>query len=249
MCATLLLQLALVIPAFSAFTRCRWSSTGLPLVCMHESTVADLARPADHVTGCIAARPAPYASLVFCTAVRLRQLGTVMASGMRTHADVQGNCADAPPAEEVMDGEDGSVELLPLLPVKPLQCLVLVGDSALQFLSGTKWLDNLYFRLQKTRADPGFVLLQLGWHAPRDPDQVLSKEPEATLYMTNVTVQGQVRGVSDVLASQRASNTLAEGAVCWACCLWPHPGDAWTDECLGGCAVVHHHCNGPQAAR
>ena len=126
---------------------------------------------------------------------------------------VQGNCSDPWPAATLITTAPGL--LPPPLPIKASQCVVIIGDSAMQFLGGTQWLDNIYFRLQRTAVDPAFVALEIAWPEPRTQELHASETPEVTLYMTNVSVQGQRRGSSHVLTAMRGSKVLAQGvALC-----------------------------------
>lgn len=142
---------------------------------------------------------------------------------------VQGNCPNTSAAADLVATD--LLTLPPPLPFKPLQCLIVAGDSVLQFLSGQQWLDNLYLRVQRTRVNPDFTLFELGWQAPRSESDRDDEVPAAQVYMTNVTVQGERRGQSQVLESRRGSQVLAEGAVCAVgvrrvCVVRPHEDSA-----------------------
>lgn len=117
-------------------------------------------------------------------------------------AYLQGNCGQPPSAAAAP----------PLLPLKPRQCVVTVGDSALQFVGGKQWLDNVYFHLRRTRVNPAMTLLELGWNVPRTPQEKLADTPTVEVYLSNVTVQGAAKGQSSVITAMRGSKALAEGA-------------------------------------
>lgn len=129
---------------------------------------------------------------------------------------MQGNCSDPNTAASLITT---TPDLLPPpLPIKAAQCVAVIGDSAMQFLGGTQWLDNIYFRLQRTTVDPRFGALEVAWNAPRSYQHQQSEIAEVTLYMTNVTVQGQRRGAAQVLTAARGSKVLAQGvALCASC--------------------------------
>eukprot|EP00892_Ulva_mutabilis_P012719 jgi/Ulvmu1/981/UM103_0008.1 len=55
----------------------------------------------------------------------------------------------------------------------------------MQFLNGTQWLDNFYFRLQRTRVDPNCRLLELGWSAPRALVDSNADVPTSQVFVTN----------------------------------------------------------------
>lgn len=74
------------------------------------------------------------------------------------------------------------IVLPPPLSIKPLQCVLIVGDSMLQFLSGTQWLDSIYFRMQRTRVNPNFSLFELGWQAPRSEQETKIEHASAQVW-------------------------------------------------------------------
>eukprot|EP00892_Ulva_mutabilis_P011312 jgi/Ulvmu1/8553/UM044_0087.1 len=124
---------------------------------------------------------------------------------------IRGNCANASAAVDLISTD--LTMLPPPLPIKPLQCVLIVGDSMMQFLNGTQWLDNFYFRLQRTRVDPNFCLLELGWSAPRALVDSNADVPTSQVFMTNVTVQGTRRGSASVLKADRGSRALVEDCI------------------------------------
>lgn len=118
---------------------------------------------------------------------------------------VQGNCKQPPPAYQT------PATAPPLLPLKPRQCVLTIGDSALQFLGGKQWLDNVYFRLRRTRVNPAMTLLELGWDGARSLADLSAEVPVAEVYLTNITLQGELRGMATGVKSQRGGKVLAEG--------------------------------------
>eukprot|EP00892_Ulva_mutabilis_P008345 jgi/Ulvmu1/5883/UM026_0003.1 len=122
-----------------------------------------------------------------------------------------GNCADPGPAAALTAGPPGL--LPPPLPLKRTQCMLVVGDSVMQILNGTQWLDNVYFRLQRQRVDPALRVLELGWSAPRPLAEAEANVPAAVVYLTNVTVQGQPRGSAAVVVADRGSKLLAQDCI------------------------------------
>lgn len=95
----------------------------------------------------------------------------------------------------------------------------------MQFTGGTQWMDNIYLRLQRSNVDTLFGALEVAWDAARECREPDCGGPEVTLYMTNVTVQGQRRGAAHVLTARRASKVLAQGvAMCcrhaYGSCIW-----------------------------
>lgn len=125
---------------------------------------------------------------------------------------MQGNCVNANEAAGLILTD--LLTLPPPLSIKHLQCVVVVADSMMQFLSGQQWLDNIYFRVQRHAVDPEFHLFELGWASPRNITDRIEEVPSAQVYMTNVTVQGQRIGQMSVLTSRRGAQTLAKGACC-----------------------------------
>lgn len=83
----------------------------------------------------------------------------------------------------------------------------------MQFLGGRQWLDNLLFRLQRTRVDPGFTLIDV-YMSGAFSSTGDSPEPVSHVYLTNVTVQGDRfrAGSAAVLNATSASRVLVEGA-------------------------------------
>ena len=122
---------------------------------------------------------------------------------------VQGNCSNAESAAPLISTAPDS--LPPPLPIKSGQCVVVAGDPVMQFLGGTQWLDNIYFRLQRSHVRPELSILDVAWWAPRKQQDIQDEVPTVTLYMTNITIQGQRRGSSYALTAQRGSKVLAQG--------------------------------------
>lgn len=81
----------------------------------------------------------------------------------------------------------------------------------MEFIGGRQWLDNLFFRLQRTRVDPYFTLIDVtgSWSSTRG-----APEPVSHVYLTNVTVQGDRfrAGSAAVLNATYNSRVLVEGA-------------------------------------
>ena len=122
---------------------------------------------------------------------------------------MQGNCSDPGAAASLIST---APDLLPPpLPIKAAQCVVVIGDSLMRFLGGTQWLDNVYFRIQRSNVNVLFVALDIASNGIRDDEDQLNEVAQVTLYMTNVTVQGQRRGAAQVLEAQKGSKILAQG--------------------------------------
>lgn len=103
----------------------------------------------------------------------------------------QGNCSEAPPPEFLTAARTGS--RAPLLPLAPLQCMLLADSSVLAVPEDTYvWLDGLYLRFLRTARSPRHpVLASIGSAQAFTED----KQRSGTLFMTAMAFQGdQVYG-------------------------------------------------------
>eukprot|EP00892_Ulva_mutabilis_P004151 jgi/Ulvmu1/2107/UM125_0011.1 len=103
---------------------------------------------------------------------------------------IRGNCSDPNPAAAL----SLRAGLTPaLLPLRPRQCLLLLPDTWLMVNSGTLWIDNIYLRASRTRANPIFTFIQFG---ARDASQTDSQVGASANYITRLTVQPDGRGTT-----------------------------------------------------
>eukprot|EP00892_Ulva_mutabilis_P000987 jgi/Ulvmu1/1088/UM106_0004.1 len=103
---------------------------------------------------------------------------------------IRGNCGDPNPAAALGLSADLAAGLLPL---RPRQCLLLLPDTWLVVNSGTLWLDNIYLRASRTRANPVFTFIQFG---VRDAYSSQSLVDRSSTYITRLTFQPDGRGTT-----------------------------------------------------
>lgn len=111
---------------------------------------------------------------------------------------MQGNCSDPDAAAAL---SLSPAEAATLLPLKPRQCLILVPES-LHAINHDLWVDNLYLKIARMKPVPGFTLLSSGAVC----------ESDANLYVTNVTMHGEARGMATAVSMSR-SRLFMKGAL------------------------------------
>jgi len=122
---------------------------------------------------------------------------------------VQGNCSDADAPSALRLDAAGASELLPL---KPLQCLLLTHEPLLTVTSGKVWLDNVYVQLRRTAVRPRMAFVAAG--AAETEEMELPQITHSDLYATNVTFHGEPRGSAHAyFADASATRAFFGGAM------------------------------------
>lgn len=127
---------------------------------------------------------------------------------LRHSARLQGNCSDpdAPTALSLSPAEATA-----LLPLKPRQCLLLLPDTFLVSNGGPFWTDNLYLKILRTEVVAEFKFLSAGVLGVQ---QGFPGVTASDLYVTNVTMHGEERGLAiGVALEEDRSNLLMKGAL------------------------------------
>lgn len=126
---------------------------------------------------------------------------------LKPFLDVQGNCTE-PPSQALLSraglapGPGETSTAVPLIPLKPGQCLLLTDSSALYVRQGPLWVDNIYFRLRTTERtlsaefEPALVSVTDG--------------PTGQVYLTNVTLQGSNSAASTGLYVSSSAYSAGE---------------------------------------
>ena len=115
---------------------------------------------------------------------------------------VQGNCSD-PNAAAALGLS--AAEAASMLPLKPRQCVVLVPDSFLMINGGPYWMDNLYLKLSRSRPHPSLAFIRGGLQYGLEYFLEVSS---TSIYMTNITLQGELRGTAAGVHLEEAESSL-----------------------------------------
>ena len=127
---------------------------------------------------------------------------------------LQGRCGSSDPA---VDLELAQAEADELIPFNPDQCLILVDTSWLMLNNGSLWLDNVYVKVDRRRALPGFAFITAGintedtlvWGHTAQPGLL---QP-ADVYITSVTFHSEwQRNAIAITTEIPSSSVLISGA-------------------------------------
>lgn len=163
---------------------------------------------------------------------------------------LQANCTEPDAATALRLSEADAAGLLPL---KPFQCLLLVGHTWLMVNSGTMWLDNLYLRLSRTAVQPRFAFVQAGLPAPRQARELFR---DVSIFATNVTFQSErlagrpARSAFAVATYVRHTAVAIDGvrrfaAACWGeCMVCMHAVPCWVPQLLQHSWLVERRAHG-----
>lgn len=121
---------------------------------------------------------------------------------------MQGNCSDAEVGRVLsMAAADAAS-----LPLKPHQCVIVVQEAFLMINSGKFWLENVYLLVLQTHVLPGLAFVRTGVRYSNSISREDNYFVNASIYLSNVTMQGTERGWSKgVELSSRASSLLVQG--------------------------------------